>query len=148
MTNYDLLVHVGVGDLRFGMPRTSVRDVLGVPFRTAATKEFFVGGLLHIHYTAHQEVELIVLARGVYARLVGVDLLGLDAELAVAEAARYGPVDTADPEYPTNATFPAIDLNLWRPALPEESGDLAHKRFEAVGLGIKGYFSRARRAEG
>lgn len=145
MIEYDLFVHVGVGDLRFGMARSSVRDLLGAPSRTASTKEFFADDLLHVHYTALQEVELIVLVRGLSARLDGVDLLSLDAQAAIAAASLHASVDSADPEYPASATFPAIDLNLWRSALPEESGDPAHMRFEAVGLGMKGYFSRHRR---
>lgn len=140
----ELLIHTGVGEVRFGMPRVRVRELLGDPVRSDDAKDFFMGGLVHVHYSPMQQAELIVLVAGVGARLAGVDLLSVDARQAIAAASRLGPVDTTDAEYPTTATFRTLDLNLWRSALPEESGDPAHERFEAVGLGAKGYFSRAR----
>lgn len=140
----DLLIHTGASEVQFGMPRTRVRELLGEPVRSDSSKDFFMDGLLHVHYSPLQQAELIVVVAGLSAKLDGVDLLAVSAEEAIAVASRRGPIDVTDAEYPTTATFRTLDLNLWRSALPEESGDPAHERFEAVGLGDRGYFSRGR----
>lgn len=135
---------LGVDSITFGMSRIEVRDCLGPVVAVREKFDLFRGGYVHVHYDARATVALIVLANGgeVGAMYAGVDLFALTADEAIAFVSRDHSPNSAEPGYPMSVTFPAIELNLWRSALPEH--DPATKpglRFESVGVGRKGYFS-------
>jgi hypothetical protein len=126
------------------MSREELRRLLGPPTYSDPRKDFFENSTLHVHYSATMEAELIVVARspGGEAIFHGKDLLSLEADAAIAVVSRTAEVDVTDPEYPLSCTFRSIDLNLWRPCLPEDSDGVEGSQFEAVGIGVRGYFSR------
>jgi hypothetical protein len=147
MAQYELVPHVRVGGVHFGMLRDEVRRALGAPSYVDTGKDFFDGSALHVHYDASTKVQLVVVARatGGEALLVGVDLLGVEAEVALSVVGQTAEVDRTDPEFPLSCTFPTLDLNLWRACLPEDSDGVEGRHFDAVGLGVRGYFSRTKR---
>ena len=142
--NIELLPHRGAGLVRFGMRRDEVRQLLGEVTHSGPSKDFFAHGALHVHYTSLMVTELIVVTADFGAIIDGVDVLHVPAEDALAAVARVSAVDLSDAEYPLSCTFLGIDVNLWRSCLPEDNAGSAGRQFEAVGVGVAGYYSRHR----
>lgn len=144
MPEYEIRPREGIGSIKLGDSRENLRRELGSPSYSDATKDFFFNASLHAHYSALGTAELLVVASGPFvATFHGVNLLNVDADEALRIVAAVSPVDKGDPEYPMSCTFPSLDLNLWRSCLPhhDPSGG-AGRRFESVGVGRQGYFSR------
>lgn len=134
--------HRGVGQVSLGAHRDELRRLLGPPEYSDSSKDFFFEASLHAHFSPLGTLVCIVVAPGPFvATYEGINLLEVEAELALAIVARNGRVDLTDPEYPRSCTFRSLGLNLWRSCLPADdpSGD-AGRRFEAVGVGAVGYF--------
>ncbi len=141
---HEIRPHEGVGPINLGMTRDEVRTVLGAPTYSDPSKDFFCDSSLHAHYSSIGILELIVVAPGPFeATFLGVNLLKVDAENAVATVNAAAQLDTTDCEYPLSCTYPSLDLNLWRSCSPEDDPE-AGSRFEAIGIGTIGYFSRRR----
>jgi hypothetical protein len=141
----ELRPHEGTADVRYGMAREEVRRLLGPASYADPKKDFFAGAALHVHYDDAGCAELIVVASATGGEGIfdGVDLLGVDAEKALAVVRRFSTVDQQHAEYPMTCVFPELDLNLWRSCLPEDVTDGSEgRRFEAVAIGVLGYFSR------
>ena len=145
-TDNPIQAHEGVGAIRLGVSREDLRRLLGPPSYYDASKDFFFDASMHAHFSLAGTLELIVVAPGPFiATFEGTDLLGVDAASALSVVGAFAAVDELEAEYPLSCTFPSLDLNLWRSCLPEDEvdGD-AGRRFEALGIGERGYFSRRR----
>jgi hypothetical protein len=82
-----------------------------------------------------QSDEFVALYKG------GVDVHRTKVDELVAYVARDTHFESSDRELGYVYVFPAIELSLWRATLPESADDPDGQFFEAVGLGIRGYFS-------
>ncbi len=141
---FELRPHEGTAGVRFGMAREEVHRRLGPQSRSRDEKDFFSEAALHVHYDDADRAELIVVAAAAGGEAIfdGVDLLGVDAEEALAVARRFAAVDEKNAEYPMTCNFPELDLSLWRSCLPEHVKDGPEgRKFEAASIGAKGYFA-------
>lgn len=138
--------HEGVGAIKFGASREELRRLLGSPSYSDASKDFFFDASLHAHFSLLATLDLIVVTPGPFiATFQSVNLLDVDADRALSVVGAVAFVDETDVEYPLSCTFPTLDLNLWRSCVPEDDpGGEGGRRFEAVGIGRSGYFSRRR----
>jgi hypothetical protein len=120
--------------------------LLGSPSYSDASKDFFFDASLHAHFSPLATLELIVVAPGPFiATFQSMNLLDVDADRALSVVGAVAQVDETDAEYPLSCTFPSLDLNLWRSCLPaDDPGGEGGRRFEALGIGTRGYFSRRR----
>jgi len=57
---------------------------------------------------------------------------------------RYADLDTTDPELGYSYLFPRISLSLWRSVKPD-AADQDGRFFEAIGVGVPGYFENLSR---
>ena len=71
----------------------------------------------------------------------GIDVFGVRASDLVALVSADTPYDPSIRELGYAYVFPAIELSLWRSVMPDSDDDQDGQYFEAVGLGVAGYFS-------
>ena len=82
---------------------------------------------------------------GFQARLNGTPILEIDAEETLAFLTALAPFNPDDFELGYSYEFPALELAVWRPVLPEEGdalnpfGDPNGRSFVTVGVSVKGY---------
>lgn len=72
----------------------------------------------------------------------GVSVFETDADLLVSHISRDAPFDPDDGELGYSYIFPALQLSLWRPVLPQSPDDTQGRKFKTIGVGRKGYYSR------
>jgi hypothetical protein len=91
-------------------------------------------------------VEFIELAksRSFRALFDGVDVFATPASELVTLIERSAPWDPEDSELGYSYVFPNLDLSLWRPCVPDSPTHGDGQFFEAIGIGILGYFRKAR----
>jgi hypothetical protein len=143
---FEIRPHAGVGPVLLGMTRAEVHAALGPPDRTTRdNRESFLGGFF-VDFAPDGRVELIELAVSPHFRAVfnGVWLHGIVAEDAVGVVSRHARYDETNPELGYTYVFRDLDMSLWRGTLPETgqaADDDDGRYFEAVAIGITGYFS-------
>lgn len=152
MLVYKVVPNLGVGPVRLGASREEVRAAMGSdPFiwrRFNADENHWHQSTLQVHYEEQrQTVEFIEVARSdeFVALYKGVDVHRTRADELVAHVSRDTPFDAHDRELGYAYVFRAIELSLWRGVMPESAGDPEGQFFEAVGLGVRGYFSNQTR---
>jgi hypothetical protein len=133
------------------MPRDQVRGVMPgpcEPFRKEPDSLYetdsFHGCGFQVFYGGRTPVvEYIELSPncGFRALYRGVDVFVTPADEVVAHVVRDAPFDPDDPELGFGYIFPALDLSLWRPDLPESPEDPEGREFSTIGVGIEGYYS-------
>lgn len=136
---------VGVGAIKFGFHKNDVVMALGPPPRgIRAARLLYASSAQQIHLDENERVNFIEVGTSALIRptLHGVALLEIAAEDAIDALSRLGTIDRNHPEFPMLCMVPAAGLSLWRTALPND--DSRGKRFEAIGCGREGYFSRDR----
>jgi hypothetical protein len=146
---YEIVPNVGIGPVRLGASRDDVRAGMGtMPRRFMKTSQSEhpteAWGGFHVYYRGSSPtVEFIEVARSneFVALYEGVDVHRTKAEELVAYISRDTPFDGRNRDLGYSYVFPAIELSLWREAMPESADDPDGQFFEAVGLGIRGYFS-------
>jgi hypothetical protein len=151
MRAYEIMPKVGIGPVRLGALRNEVHAVMGsAPHRFMKTPqskhptEAWHNRAFHVYYCGPAAtVEFIEVAQSdeFVALYKGVDVHRTKADELVAYVARDTPFDRSDRELGYAYVFPAIELSLWRAVMPKSADDPDGQFFEAVGLGIRGYFS-------
>ena len=134
---HELHIKEGVDGIRLGMTRDQVAAQTGPATRSSTDRDIF--GDLHVHYDGVARVRAIEVSAslGGEALFDGVDLLGVDAEDALARVRRFASVDTDHWEYPMTCVFPELGLALWRSCLPADDPDGNDgRRFESATIEV------------
>ncbi|WP_164103817.1 outer membrane protein assembly factor BamE [Candidatus Laterigemmans baculatus] len=144
MQTFEIKPKVGVGPIRFGMTREEVRKQFGSPEEGDQDREWYLDDMA-IDFDASGRVTFIELAESENFRAILDDkcLHELAAEDAVAHVQRIAEYDPNAPEVGYAYVFPALQLSLWRPVLPEndqDPDDPTGRHFEAVGVAADNYF--------
>ncbi len=154
LTVFDLVPHVGAGEVHLGMRRSEVRRLLGdavmsykkVP-GAVLTDRYFAD--LQVAYDREDRVEYIELngPGDVDAVFRGRSLLFLPADEVLDWMKRFAEYDPDDPEVGYSYVYPDLDLSLWRPVLPDNPEDDDGRYFQSVGIARAGYFARSGASE-
>jgi hypothetical protein len=149
---YEVIPHVGIGPVRLGMSRDEVRRAmpgpcqpfLKAPDASHETDAFHESGFQVFYSGTAPEAEYIELSRdsGFRALYRGVDIFATPADAVVSHVARDAAFDPDDCELGYSYIFPALDLSLWRPVLPESPEDMDGREFSTVGIGVFGYYGK------
>jgi len=140
----------GVGPALLGMTREQVRAAMGVPARPfrkgikGPDVDGFLESAFQVFYEADRPVaEFIELSRGgpVEPWLNGLTVFETPAEDLISRLSQTWAIDDRDPEQGYSYIFPAVELALWRPTLPEDDSDPEGRYFSTVAVAVKGYFS-------
>jgi hypothetical protein len=104
----------------------------------------FHGAAFQVFYDADGHVEYIELSASdeIEPLFGGRPVLTMPADGVVESIARQTPFDDTDPDLGYSYVFPALDLALWRPTLPEHDEDEEGRTFSTIGVGRPGYFAR------
>ena len=146
MIEYEIVPHVGVEPIRFGMTREEVHAEFGLPeFTSRDNREEFMNGFM-VDFNAGGAVEFIELAKSYQFRALFNNrcLHELLADEAVAFVRQYDHYKEDDPELGYSYLFLDLQLSLWRPTVPETAQPLDDpdgRYFYAVGLAKDGYFT-------
>lgn len=155
-TVYDIVPHEGVGPVRLGMAREAAREAMeraGVPLppeQVETSRDLYHRAEFQVSYDDSGMVEYIELGRGeqFVARYLGVDVFTTPADELVALVANAAPYDPDDPELGYTYLFPALDLTLWRPVMPEDCEEDDEpdeydcgRVFMTMGVGRRGYLA-------
>jgi hypothetical protein len=151
MRVYEIVPDVRIGPVKLGSSREEVRAAMGtdphICRRFNSDEHHWHKSSLQVHYEDQsQTVEFIEVAQSdeFIALYKGLDVHRTKADELVAHVSADTPYDPDDWELGYTYVFRAIELSLWRPIVPESPADLDGQFFEAVGLGIRGYFSDAK----
>lgn len=157
---YDVLPHEGIGPVRLGMTRAAAREAMeraGValtPVQVESSRDYYHDAGFQVSYDELGIVEYIELSRGgpFVVRYRGVDVFTTPADEMVALVAETAPYDPDDSEVGYTYLFPALDLSLWRPVMPEDGEDEEDEAdqaddydcgrvFSTIGVGRRGYYA-------
>lgn len=150
MQTLEIHPKIGVGPIRFGMMRAEVRQHLGRPDSDEeSTREWYLDDLA-VDFDTSGRVAFIEIAESENFRAIlnGLCLHELDTDTAVSHVEKIAAYDPDAPEPGYTYIFPSLELSLWRPVVPDENHDVdfeTGRRFEAVGVGPIGYFSKGGR---
>lgn len=136
----------GIGDIKLGMDRQAVRDLMkGDPETSGSRKqvESYHEGGFQVFYGKNDKVEFIELLResGFSALTRGIDVFGTPAQQVLSQIASFSEYNQDDPEVGYSYVFPDLELSLWRPNIPENEEEEDGKYFSTIGIGIPGYYS-------
>jgi hypothetical protein len=152
MRAYEIVPSVGIGPVRLGSSREEVRAAMGTdPYicrRFNADEHHWHQSSFQVHYDERsQTVEFIEVAQSdeFVALYKGVDVHRTKADELVAHVSADAAYDPDNWELGYSYVFRALELSLWRPIVPDSPEESEGRFFEAVGLGIYGYFSGATR---
>jgi hypothetical protein len=137
----------GIGPVQFGMHRADVRAAMNLPVESfqqtgaPAATDAYLESCFQVFYDAADTVEYIELSRGgsITAIYGALDIFVTEAEQVVEQIAQEAAVDETDPELGYSYVFPALELSLWRPVLPEYEQE--GRYFATIGVGRPGYYS-------
>jgi len=149
---YDVTPGVGIGPVRLNMTREESRRAMGaVPhtFKKSADDtvltDAYHRNAFQVFFDAEDRVEYIELSfdEELQALYKGVDAHRTEAMELVACISKDAAYDPDDWELGYSYAFPALDLAVWRPVMPEGEGDEDGRCFATIGVGRRGYFSRS-----
>jgi hypothetical protein len=150
---FEIVPLIGVGPARFGVPRDELRAAMKVaptPFRKTSndrweTDAFFDSAFQVFYGGDEPRVEYVELSRdsALIPFIDGMDIFATPATDLVARIERQASFDRNDPELGYSYVFPALELALWRPAIPASDGSGDGRFFSTVGVGVRGYFVRS-----
>jgi len=147
---FDVVPHEGIGPVKLGMTRDEVAAALGEPGNGfEPTEWYWRSSAVHVCFDGNGRAEYIEVSavEALQARLNDVPILEIDAEEALALLTALAPYDPDDRELGYSYIFPALELAVWRPVLPEEGdeldpfGDPIGRSFATIGVGVEGYRS-------
>ncbi|HTO81229.1 MAG TPA: hypothetical protein VMQ73_03295 [Methylomirabilota bacterium] len=149
MLIYNIHPGIGIGPVRLGWSPAEVRTAMGSAphrFMKTATSEHPTDAwdAFHVYYRGSPPtVDFIELGKSTEFRVRynGIDIFGTQASDLIALLSAETPYDPHDRELGYTYVFRAIGLSLWRPFMPESETDPDGQFFEAVSLGVAGYFS-------
>lgn len=136
----------GIGEIKLGMDRKVVRDLMdSVPATTGSRNqvESYHAGGFQVFYGIEDKVEFIELLRGsgISAHTRGIDVFATPAQQVLSQIASFSEYNQDDPEVGYSYVFPDLELSLWRPNIPETEEEEDGKYFSTIGIGILGYYS-------
>lgn len=164
---FEIIPHVGIGNIQLGMSRREIRAMLGEPSYTAGPSEMEFEGFyipqpardgyfnneLQITFNDRYEADYFEFsgrqAEHVEVFFNGIDVFHTPAPdlISEIEAATQSAYDPEGDELPYAYIFPGLDLSLWRPVVPEKDEntdeipeDDEGKYFLTIGIGVKGYY--------
>lgn len=153
MREYQVVPKVGIGPVKLGMHRAEVHSLMGTPpvgFRKTETERYETDAYhqngFQVFYAGDEpRVEYIELSRdsGFVVYYKGIDVFGTKAEDIVNLIAQDAPFDQNDQELGYSYVFPALELCVWRPVVPESEDDPDGRYFSTIGIGVAGYYSCA-----
>ncbi len=147
MPVYEVIPHRGVGPVLLGMSCEQSRAAMGISCRPSknmpSSTDTYLNNSFQIDFDEHDRVEFIELSNDevITAIYKGQEVFKMQADDLVRFTAQDAPFDPDDPELGTSYTFPALDLALWRPVLPEGPDDPEGRYFATIAIGKQGYFS-------
>ena len=153
MLIYEINLGIGIGSVRLGSSPPDVRAAMGVaPYRfnrrlAGHATDAWHGSAFQVNYQGYPPtVDFIELANSSEFRVhyKGIDVFATPASDLVARLSAEAPYDLHHRELGYTYVFPTIELSLWRQVMPESDDDPIGRFFDAVGLGIGGYFSGQR----
>ncbi len=141
MVTFEIIPHVGVGPVQFGMKADELDAALGKPERVHGNRYDYLSGFM-VDLDESGRVVFIELADSpnFQATYRGVNLHHTAAQDAVTFISQFDTHDADDPEVGYSYVFKKLQLSLWRGTVPEDEADEDGKYFEAVGVGTDGYF--------
>jgi hypothetical protein len=147
---FEVEPHVGAGPIKLGLSRGELRKLMGAPFRTYSKvpgeplTDTYFGTDLQVYYDASDRVEYIELngPRSINPTLRGRTLLFAPAEEVIEWMRGVSDFDADNPELGYSYIYPALDLSLWRPIVPEGPEDVEGLTFRSVGVGRLGYYRK------
>ena len=147
---FEVEPHVGAGPIKLGLSRGELRKLMGAPFRTYSKvpgeplTDTYFGTDLQVYYDAGDRVEYIELngPRSINPTLRGRTLLFAPAEEVIEWMRGVSDFDADNPELGYSYIYPALDLSLWRPIVPEGPEDVEGLTFRSVGVGRLGYYRK------
>ena len=136
---------IGVGQVKLGMPRERVRELLGGDPHTSGSRrqvDNYHDGGFQVFYDEAGNVEFIELARDadLVAMISGIDVFGTPAHEVLDAITQFSAYNPDDPEVGYSYVFHDIELSLWRPNIPEEA-EGEGRYFSTIGIGVRGYYS-------
>lgn len=136
----------GIGDIKLGMDRQTVRNLMKAAPETSGSRqqvESYHDGGLQVFYGKNDQVEFIELLRGsgVAAHTRGIDVFETPAQEVLTQIASFSEYNQDDPEVGYSYVFPDLELSLWRPNIPETDEEEDGKYFSTIGIGVPGYYS-------
>jgi hypothetical protein len=151
MDTYELIPRLGTGLVRFGMPRETIRNILGLPTETfrKSVDDRYEADIYHqkgfqIFYAGEEpKVEFIQLSSNSDFEVFykGVNIFKTKAIELVQFISKEAEFNKNDPNLGYTYTFPTLDLSLWRPIIPPSKKSKEGQFFRTVGIGESGYYS-------
>ena len=154
MVEYNIEPHKGIGPIKIGMTREQSRKAIGLkpkPFRKSASDKIptdaYYQNSLQVFFDDNKHVEYIEVSGPGPIRVLykGIDFFSLKADEAIALISKDAPYDPNDPELGYSYVFPALELSIWRPVLPDPEDDedntSTDQGFSTIGIGRPGYYS-------
>ena len=156
VTQYSVEPLIGVRPVLLGMSRAESRERMrttplsfkkaALLFPNAPDVDAYHDVSFQLFFDESDRVEYIELSKspdfGVNYK--GIDVFGLRAEDLVALISQDAPFDPDHPELGYSYVFPLLEMSVWRPTIPDpEETDPEWTTFATVGVGRKGYYSKA-----
>ncbi len=146
MKTYEVVPLEGIGEVKLGMSREEVRQIMGPNPDTSGARnqvDNYHGGGFQIFYSKEGTVEFVELLRdsGFEAEAKGINVFEKSAQEVLDVICSYSDFNQDDLEVGYSYVFPDIELSLWRPHIPENDEDQEGKCFSTVGIGVSGYYS-------
>jgi hypothetical protein len=166
---FDLTPHTGAGDIKLGMSRNAIRNILGAPESTTEksvlkfediaiptpAKDGYFENELQITFDDNGVADFIEFygrgAEHTTVYLNGLDIFHIPAPdliKAISETTKAA-FDKDEEEIPYTYVFPDIDLAVWRQVTPEQDENKHQipesddgKYFWTIGIGVKGYYKK------
>lgn len=164
---FDLEPHIGASNLKFGMTRENIIEILGIPEYSSEkslmdygdfsidlpAKDGFYKNELQVTYDDNNLVDFIefygrsaelieVFIQNINVFKTPVPLL-IDKIIAITNS----DFDKGNTEIPYSYTFPSLDLAVWRQVIPRQNERTVEipesdegKYFWSIGIGKKDYY--------
>jgi hypothetical protein len=132
-------------DVRSLMPRT--RESFRKGEDSEHEMDVFHRSGFQVHYGGDDElVEFVELFRdsGFKAIYRDMNVFAEPADAVIAHVSESAKYDKKDPEMGCSYVFRKLEMSLWRPFEAESPDEVEGWFFNTVGVGAKGYFSRAK----
>ena len=146
MKIYEVVPLEGIGEVKLGMTRSEVRQIMGAEPETSGPRNqvdnYYKGGF-QVFYSKEDKVEFVELLRdsGFGAEAKGINVFEKSAQEVLDVICVHSDFNQDDLEVGYSYVFPDIELSLWRPHIPENEDDPEGKCFSTVGIGVSGYYS-------
>lgn len=166
---FDLIPHIGAGDLKLGMTRKEIRSIFGKPVYSSEktvteygdfsmpvpAKDGYFNNELQVTFDDNDKADFIEFSgkdsEHIEVYLSNINIFKTPAPQLIKEISflSNSEFNKEDNEIPYSYIFPSIDLVVWRQVIPEqdEQGEEIPesdegKYFWTIGIGIKGNYKK------